>query len=157
MTVIAILTTAAAVRANRENPEATTIALAPDAPIERTAAPDPPIVSPVALVSEQATRLPQVVVEEGKAPTAENANAPAPAGSKKNETSAAAPLVTLAISPWGEVYVDGEKRGVSPPLRTVKVTPGQHKIEIRNTGFPTRIETIDAGPGSKIAIKHKFQ
>jgi serine/threonine-protein kinase len=156
VTVIAILTAAAAVRANRENPEATTIALAPDAPIERTAAPDPLIVSPIALVSEPATRLPRIV-EEGKAPTAQNANAPAPDGSKKNETSTAAPLVTLAISPWGEVYVDGEKRGVSPPLRTVKVTPGQHKIEIRNTGFPTRIETIDAGPGSKIAIKHKFQ
>jgi class 3 adenylate cyclase len=156
VTVIAILTTAAAVRANRENPEATTIALAPDAPIERTAAPDPLIVSPIALVSEPATRLPRIV-EEGKAPTAQTANAPAPDGSKKNETSTAAPLVTLAISPWGEVYVDGEKQGVSPPLRTVKVTPGQHKIEIRNTGFPTRIETIDAGPGSKIAIKHKFQ
>ena len=156
VTVVAILTTAAAVRANRENPEATTIALAPDAPIERTAAPDPPIVSPIALISKPATLLPQVV-EEVKAPTAENANAPGSEGSKKSEASTAAPLVTLAISPWGEVYVDGEKRGVSPPLRTVKVTPGQHKIEIRNTGFPTRIETIDAGPGSKIAIKHKFQ
>ncbi len=65
-------------------------------------------------------------------------------------------LVGLAISPWGEIYVDGRKYGVSPPLREIEVKPGRHKIEIRNTTFPSYVETIDAEVGSRIKIRYKF-
>ena len=65
-------------------------------------------------------------------------------------------FVALAIAPWGEVYVDGKLQGVSPPLRFVQVTPGKHRIEIRNSSFPPYSETITAKPGEKIRIKHKF-
>ena len=66
-------------------------------------------------------------------------------------------LVSLAISPWGEIYVDGKKQGVSPPLREVEVKAGSHRIEVRNTTFPPHVETIDAQPGSRIKIKYKFR
>jgi len=65
--------------------------------------------------------------------------------------------IRFAISPWGEIYVDGKKQGVSPPLREVEVRPGPHTIEVRNTTLPPHVETVDVEPGSRIRIKHKFQ
>jgi hypothetical protein len=79
--------------------------------------------------------------------------------SRSSDTEAASERVpvSLAISPWGEIYVDGKKQGVSPPLREVEVKAGSHRIEVRNTTFPPHVETIDAQPGSRIKIKHKFR
>lgn len=64
--------------------------------------------------------------------------------------------LALAIIPWGEVYVDGKKRGVSPPLKSIALAPGSHTIEIRNSGFPAHREKIEAKPGAQLKIRHKF-
>jgi hypothetical protein len=66
-------------------------------------------------------------------------------------------FVALSITPWGEVYVDDKKMGVSPPLREIRIAVGKHKIEVRNTSFPRHIEVVDAKAGEQIRIKHKFQ
>jgi len=76
------------------------------------------------------------------------------------ETVAAAPApatLSLAISPWGEVHINGRLHGISPPLRSVELAPGRHRIEIRNTGFPPHMEIVDAKAGGRIRIRHKFQ
>jgi class 3 adenylate cyclase len=65
--------------------------------------------------------------------------------------------VRLAIAPWGAVYVDGERVGVSPPLRVLELEPGTHRIEIRNTDFPRRIETVEVKPGGEAHIRHRFR
>jgi len=70
---------------------------------------------------------------------------------------AAPATVSFAISPWGEVHVNGKMRGISPPLRNVDLTPGRHRIEIRNADFPPHVEIVDARSGSRIRIRHKFQ
>ena len=70
---------------------------------------------------------------------------------------AAPATVSFAISPWGEVHVNGKMRGISPPLRNVDLTPGRHRIEIRNADFPPHVEIVDAKSGSRIRIRHKFQ
>jgi serine/threonine-protein kinase len=66
-------------------------------------------------------------------------------------------VVNLAITPWGEVYVDGKKQGVSPPLQDLEIALGEHTIEVRNPGFPSHFETVNANAGEQIRIKHKFQ
>ncbi|HEX4986037.1 MAG TPA: adenylate/guanylate cyclase domain-containing protein [Burkholderiales bacterium] len=81
------------------------------------------------------------------APAAPEAAPPVPAGTA---------LVTLAVAPWGEVYVDGDRIGVSPPVNEVEVTPGRRKIEIRNGNFPVYTQVIDVKADQKIRIKHKF-
>ena len=68
----------------------------------------------------------------------------------------AAALVGVAITPWGEIYLDGRMQGVSPPLTELQVTPGKHEIEIRNTTFPAYTKSIHVKAGEKIKIKHKF-
>ncbi|MCM2287631.1 MAG: hypothetical protein NDI67_01280 [Sulfuritalea sp.] len=64
--------------------------------------------------------------------------------------------VSLLIVPWGEVWVDGQKRGVSPPLKSLSLAPGMHTVEIRNSQFPVHVERIDAKPGAQIRIRHTF-
>ena len=64
--------------------------------------------------------------------------------------------VVLAISPWGEVYVDGNIVGVSPPVNEVEVMPGRRTIEIRNGDFPPFIESVELKARQKIKIRYKF-
>jgi len=88
----------------------------------------------------------------------------APAFDKKTsavpETVASAPApatLSFAISPWGEVHINGKMHGISPPLRNVDLPPGRHRVEIRNAGFPPHVEIVDAKSGGRIRIRHKFQ
>jgi class 3 adenylate cyclase len=62
----------------------------------------------------------------------------------------------LFIVPWGEVFVDGLRRGVSPPLRVLELSPGSHKIEIRNGTFPAHDEQVGVQAGEKLTIRHRF-
>jgi serine/threonine-protein kinase len=87
------------------------------------------------------------------------AAAAAAAGASVSNAASAKPQarLSLAVSPWGEVFVDGRKRGVSPPLAELSLPPGRHTIEIRNTTFPPHTETIDVLADANVRIKHKFQ
>ena len=63
----------------------------------------------------------------------------------------------LAITPWGKVFVDGQERGLSPPLRTVAIAPGSHTIVIQNAGFPPHVEKVVIKPGEATKIRHRFR
>jgi serine/threonine-protein kinase len=63
----------------------------------------------------------------------------------------------LAIAPWGEVYVDGKKAGVSPPLTEIRLPAGKHSIEIRNGTFAPHRKNVDLTTGATLRIKHKFE
>ncbi|HXZ95442.1 MAG TPA: adenylate/guanylate cyclase domain-containing protein [Burkholderiales bacterium] len=72
--------------------------------------------------------------------------------------SAGSPVViALAINPWGEVYLDGKKMGVSPPLKVLEVTPGKHTIEIKNTSFASHSETLEVKLNDHLKITHEFR
>ena len=90
----------------------------------------------------------------------EKTAAPIPRTRTLKETTAAesgaAALVSVAVSPWGEIYLDGRMQGVSPPLAELQVAPGKHEIEIRNTTFPVYTQKIQVTADEKIKIKHKF-
>lgn len=62
----------------------------------------------------------------------------------------------LAISPWGEVWVDGKSAGVTPPLGQLNLLPGKHAIVIRNGDSPDFRQTIDVQPGKAVQVKHQF-
>jgi class 3 adenylate cyclase len=87
---------------------------------------------------------------------------PAPKPEKSAAAPAQAPVVAagiiqLAIQPWGEVFVDGRSRGVSPPLRTIELPPGSHTVEVRNTSFPTHTQRVDVRSGEPVRIRHQFR
>ena len=65
--------------------------------------------------------------------------------------------LSLAVAPWGEVYVDGKRKGVAPPLTEIRLAPGKHTIEIRNTTFPSFSQSVNLAANGSLKIRHKFQ
>jgi len=130
----------------------------PDAPSKSAAAPAKPATAP----SRTAAASSRFGAAPAKPKPATTTAVPPP-GEEIEETPvavaeiAAPATVSFAISPWGEVHVDGKIRGISPPLRNVDLTPGRHRIEIRNADFPPHVEIVDARSGGRIRIRHKFQ
>ncbi|MHB1085796.1 MAG: serine/threonine-protein kinase [Thiobacillus sp.] len=79
--------------------------------------------------------------------------APPTAPATKVQESAA---LSFAVSPWGEVLVDGKSVGVSPPLTALQLDAGSHKVEIRNQAFTPYRETVKLKPGQSLKLRHKF-
>lgn len=65
--------------------------------------------------------------------------------------------VTFNVSPWGEVRVNGQSRGATPPLKVLELPEGTHRIEIRNADFPPRLASVTIQKGSAVVIRHRFQ
>lgn len=106
----------------------------------------------------------QVAVSEPAKPGAENQagaekakSADEAAASASAVATATAAYIAIAVSPWGEIYLDGRKKGVAPPLKKLQVAPGKHIIEIRNTDFPSYTETVEVKAQDTIKVKHRFQ
>jgi serine/threonine protein kinase len=81
------------------------------------------------------------------------AAAPESAPAASNKTS----IVHLSIAPWGQVSVDGQVKGTSPPLLRLPLTPGQHTITVTNgkaKPFTTQITVPEQGETS---VSHQFQ
>ena len=76
------------------------------------------------------------------------------------EQTAAAPaatgMVRLAISPWGEVEVDGARAGTAPPLTELTLPEGRHQVTVRNTDFPPYSASVTVTPGQPVTLRHKF-
>ena len=72
---------------------------------------------------------------------------------------AAAPaegVVRLAISPWGEVWVDGVAAGVTPPLSQLKLPAGRHTIVVRNGDAPVFQQTVAVQGDKPVQLRHQF-
>ena len=65
-------------------------------------------------------------------------------------------VISLAITPRGEVLVDDVLQGESPPLTQLEVSPGPHVIEVRNPPHPPLRLDLSPGSGEQLAITHTF-
>ena len=146
-------------------------------PIEPTPAVEPPaavVKAPEVKAAPRSTPLPQAAPPRAEKPERKEA-APAVLASVPEEPAARAPepevrpappepvrpagptgVVSLAISPWGEVYVDGKRVGVSPPLTELELPKGRHRIQIRNGSFRPFEDDLELGSNETVRIKHKF-
>ncbi|MGV3628779.1 MAG: PEGA domain-containing protein [Betaproteobacteria bacterium] len=85
---------------------------------------------------------------------------PKPSPAKKparNQEAAATGTVRLNVLPWGEIRINGNQYGVSPPLRDIALKPGVYKLEIRNPGFASYLQVVEVKPGEEIKIQHRFR
>jgi eukaryotic-like serine/threonine-protein kinase len=116
---------------------------------------------PVALSSAPAAK--PKLAPRPKPPARPNASANAPEARQAASVPppvAVAPAnatLSLAISPWGEVYVDGKRVGVSPPLTTLRLEAGTYRVEIRNQAFEPYRDTVSLEPDTSLRIKHRFR
>lgn len=65
-------------------------------------------------------------------------------------------VLTLAIKPRGEVFVDGVSRGQSPPLTELEVPPGRHRLQVRAPGVKALDMQLELEPGERRTIAHTF-
>ncbi|WP_143277780.1 hypothetical protein [Bordetella genomosp. 10] len=96
------------------------------------------------------------------------AETPAPAGATPAQGQAAAPAkpakpaagapvpVRIDVRPWGQIVIDGVSRGVSPPLKELRLPPGTYAVTIKNTGLPSHRMTLEVKPGVPAVISHVF-
>jgi len=75
---------------------------------------------------------------------------------KRGAVPLASGLVRIAVSPWGQVEVDGTPVGTAPPLNEVTLSEGRHQITIRNEDFAPYSATINVSSSQPVTIKHKF-
>lgn len=93
------------------------------------------------------------------APATPPARAAATSATAATAATAATPAsitYQLRIKPWGEIYVDGVKRGISPPLKTLTLT-GQHNVRIVNPDFPSQEMTVGGEQDNSTRIDHDFR
>jgi len=87
-----------------------------------------------------------LVQTETPVPTAK---APAP------KPAASAQLI-VAVSPRGELYVDGEPHGTTPPTTTFDLAPGMHRIEVRSGSHKPYLTYMTLEPGDVRRVRHDF-
>ncbi len=176
--VLLVAFAATVIWGTREHTEATpqpqTLAVAPQQPA--VGAPVPPVAeTPISPPAPSAEAVPQE--QERKVEVEADALPPRPMSARRQEVQKskgdalakagdqqqqAAPaagqaLITFAITPWGEIYIDGNKVGASPPLKELHVPAGKHRIEIRNLNFTAYSETVDLRPDTTKKIKYLFK
>ncbi|MBT9566694.1 MAG: serine/threonine protein kinase [Thiobacillus sp.] len=105
-----------------------------------TSAPDEPRVEPSSAARESRELSGQTEAEQ-----------PAPPAVTRTAT------LTFAVSPWGEIFIDGKSAGVSPPLNRLELKTGRHRIEIRNQAFAAYRDTVTLDSGQSLKIRHKFK
>jgi len=80
--------------------------------------------------------------------------------SPASEISASTPTRTgklrFNITPWGDVFVDGNHYKASPPLKELTLPEGRHRIEIRNGQFTPHFAEVEVRAGANISIFHSF-
>lgn len=65
-------------------------------------------------------------------------------------------VIQFEVTPHGDVFIDGEFKGKSPPLTHLPISPGAHTIEVRNDAYaPLRLE-LNLKPAEEIKVAHAF-
>jgi hypothetical protein len=55
--------------------------------------------------------------------------------------------------PAAEIWLDGQRIGVTPLAQSVPVLPGNHTVELRRPGYQTATKSLDLGPGATGEVK----
>lgn len=89
-------------------------------------------------------------------PTARERKPRAEAAATTPATPAATGRVLLAVSPWGQVEVDGVPSGTAPPMTSLTLSVGRHVVTIRNDDFPPLVRHVEVDPERPVQLKHRF-
>jgi hypothetical protein len=62
----------------------------------------------------------------------------------------------LAVSPRGEIYIDGKHHGTTPPITTLDLEPGMHRIEVRSGSRTPYLTYVTVQAGDVRRIRYDF-
>ena len=136
----------------------------PTAPRVDTAAAPPAVAAVKPEAVKPAVVKPEAVKPAAVAPATSPAPAPQDAGAKLDvkKSAPAKPTappgrIDLAVAPWGEIFVDGRSRGLSPPIKKLELPPGRYRIEVRNTTFAPHSAVVQVKSGEQVTLQHEFK
>jgi serine/threonine-protein kinase len=121
----------------------------PPKPLLAEPSPSAQTESSVARESEQpatAGAAPAQEVPRAKQPTA-NDPEPQPGGTAR---------LIIAVSPHGEIYIDGKHHGTTPPITTFDLEPGMRRIEVRSGSRKPYLTFMTVQAGDVRRIRHDF-
>ncbi|WP_236174692.1 PEGA domain-containing protein [Pseudomonas pseudonitroreducens] len=127
-------------------PAADTIAQAPPVQTQKPATPTLPVIAPPK--PHPVPSPPMTIVDRKPVAPAKPRSAPVPA---------AVGTLIVAVQPWAEVWVDGKKHGISPPLLKLQLSPGSHRVELRNPDLPSYSQQLQISAGQSVTLRHTFQ
>jgi eukaryotic-like serine/threonine-protein kinase len=147
-----------------------TLALAPAAatPSPALAASEPVPATPVATAAPAAAEpTPKPTAPGSREPVRPRVDRPTPpatAGNRSRDNAARASTAAavlqgtlqLAISPWGQVEVNGSPAGTTPPLTRLQLPEGTHTITVRNEDFPAFVATVQVRADTPVTVRHRF-
>lgn len=107
----------------------------------------PPASASPAMPTEPAAAAGAAPIPEAAAPAQDEAPKPKPVPV----------LVRLDIRPWGEVWINGVARGISPPVKELRLIPGKYQVVLRNADLPPYRATLEVRPGKPAVISHVFE
>jgi serine/threonine-protein kinase len=79
-----------------------------------------------------------------------------PARDAKPRAAAATGVLQLAVTPWGQVDIDGKSAGVTPPLAQLTLSVGEHVITVRNEDFAPHTVTVRVSADQPVTVRHRF-
>jgi len=140
----------------------------PEAPLAAAPAPAPapapePLPNPV-VAAAAAPSLPAPAVDEAPAEEKPPAAAPEKAPPRPARPAAKAPepprtataQLVVAVTPGGEIYIDGKHEGTAPSTTTVDLEPGMHRIEVRSGSRRPFVTYMTVQAGDVRRIRHDF-
>jgi serine/threonine-protein kinase len=92
----------------------------------------------------------------GTAPSQEAPRAPQPRAKISKPQRGGSARLIIAVSPHGELYIDGKHHGTTPPITTLVLEPGMHRIEIRSGSRKPYLTYMAVQAGEQRRIRHDF-
>ena len=79
-----------------------------------------------------------------------------PAAEVPEQQPAGTAQVIVAVSPRGEIYINGKHHGTTPPITTFALEPGMHRIEVRSGSRRPYLTYMTVQAGDVRRIRHDF-
>jgi len=108
---------------------------------------------PLAQTDGSVARAAEQPASAGAGPAQEPPRAMQPTA--KQQPGGTARLV-VAVSPRGEIYIDGKHHGTTPPITTLDLEPGMHRIEVRSGSRKPYLTYMTVQAGDVRRIRHDF-
>ena len=153
--VLTILAVAVGIRAYRQHAAPAPVAQ-PKTPPSKVASAPPGKAAPAPTAKEAPARAEEKKAQRSPKPVEKavpGARSPSPSSAPAAGGSGA---ILVTVRPWGDVYVNGQHRGESPPLYELRLNSGRHRVEIRHPDFPPHVRNVDVAHGARVEILHVF-
>jgi serine/threonine-protein kinase len=138
-------------------------ATAPAAPEASPPAPNPMPPNPLAAepspAAQSESSLPRESEQRAAAGTAtaqELPRATQPTANLPKQQPGGTARLIIAVSPQGEIYIDDKHYGTTPPITTLDLEPGMHRIEIRSGSRKPYLTYMTVQAGDVRRIRHDF-